>query len=207
MNSLLLNDLQHVYKMRKNEIKNRLDEFSEPKSKGEVFMEMCFCLLTPQSNARRCWDTILELKKNELLYDGKEDSMINRMTGCRFHNTKAKYVVAVREKFDSIYEKIKTTESTQELREWLVQNVKGYGYKEASHFMRNIGSRDVSILDRHILRNMVKFGLLDEIPKTLTKKKYLEIEQKFFEFSKTVDIDPAELDLLIWSMQTGNVFK
>src|SRR5256885_1237436 len=67
----------------------------------------------------------------------------------------------------------------KELREFLVDNVKGLGMKEASHFMRNIGiGKDLAILDRHILKNLKLYGVVDEIPNSLTQKKYLDIESK-----------------------------
>src|SRR6267143_178578 len=95
-----------------------------------------------------------------------------------------------------------------ELREWFVENVKGLGYKEASHFLRNIGhGEEFAILDRHILRNIKKLGLVEEIPTSLTKKKYLDIEERLRHFSKEIDIPMADLDLLFWSKETGWVFK
>lgn len=52
-------------------------------------------------------------------------------------------------------------------------------YKEASHFLRNVGfGEDVAILDRHILRNLERLAVIDEIPKTLSPKLYLEIEDR-----------------------------
>ena len=87
-------------------------------------------------------------------------------------------------------------------------NVKGIGLKEASHFLRNIGfGRDLAILDVHILKNMVKYGILKEIPKNISKARYLELESKLKRFAKKVNISMDELDLLFWASQTGMVFK
>jgi len=41
----------------------------------------------------------------------------------------------------------------------------------------------------------------------MTDKKYLEIEQKLLKFSKTINIPPAHLDLLLWHKETGEIFK
>ena len=76
-----------------------------------------------------------------------------------------------------------------------------------SHFLRNIGHRNLAILDRHILKNLHKLNVINEIPATLTPKKYFEIENKFIEFSNKVNISMDELDLLFWSQETGEVFK
>ena len=86
--------------------------------------------------------------------------------------------------------------------------MKGLGYKEASHFLRNIGvGLDLAILDRHIIKNLKRYGVIEEVPKSLTPKKYLEIEEKMKEFARRIDIPMPELDLLFWSMETGEVFK
>ncbi len=207
-----LQELKKSYGLRQQEIRNRIAEFEAEKSKDAVFEELCFCLLTPQSNAQRCWQIVQNLKQKKLLYAGSYEQVTKELTGTRFHRTKAKYLFLARDKFDEIYKELKNNgfsceKSSIELREWLVKNVKGYGYKEASHFMRNIGCKDVSILDRHILRFMLKLKFIDEMPKTLTRKKYIETEKKLFTFAESTGIHHAELDLLIWSMQTGKVFK
>ena len=82
------------------------------------------------------------------------------------------------------------------------------GYKESSHFLRNVGfGDDIAILDRHIMKNLVKYGVIEEIPKSLTDKKYLEIEEKMRKFASGVGIPMAHLDLLWWSEETGEIFK
>ena len=86
-------------------------------------------------------------------------------------------------------------------------NVNGIGYKESSHLLRNIGRKNLVILDRHILKNMIKYNAIKEIPKSLSKNKYLEIEDKFIKLAKENNISIDELDLLFWSMETGEVFK
>lgn len=89
-----------------------------------------------------------------------------------------------------------------------MKNVKGMGYKEASHFLRNIGlADDLAILDRHILKNLKIFGIIEEIPKSLSKKKYLEIEEKMRNLANEVNIPLSHLDLLFWSKETGEIFK
>jgi len=93
-------------------------------------------------------------------------------------------------------------------REWLVANIKGMGYKEASHFLRNIGlGKGLAILDVHILKNLKRYGVLKKMPASLTKKTYLEIEEKMRRFSKKIGIPLEELDLLLWASETGFIFK
>ena len=98
--------------------------------------------------------------------------------------------------------------SQKEKRDFIVENIKGIGYKEGSHFLRNIGlGFELSILDRHILKNLKKYKIIEEIPKTLTKSKYFEIENRMQKFSNKINIPMPHLDLLFWYMETGEVFK
>ncbi len=103
---------------------------------------------------------------------------------------------------------IKKFENPFDLREFLVRNIKGLGYKEASHFLRNIGlGKNIAILDRHILKNLKELKIIKEIPESLTKRKYIEIEKKFIKFSEKIGILPEELDLVLWAKETGTIFK
>ena len=193
------------YETRKGIIKSRLEDFSNVKG-DDVFYELCFCLLTPQSSARNCDLAIKKLK--EMDFKNNSFNPVKVIEGkARFHFNKAKYVMEMKEKYNEIKNKIDNEKNNYELRGYLVENVKGLGYKEAGHFLRNIGRRGLAILDRHILNNLFKYKVIDEIPKSLSKKKYLEIEKKFKDFSREVGIDMDEIDLLFWSMQTGEVFK
>jgi len=198
-------DIQQEYNKRKNKIKSRLQDFSEIKD-NDVFYEACFCLLTPQSSAKKCWNAVLLLKENNFF--NNEINPLNYLSDkIRFHNNKSKYLLGLKQNWYIINKKINEVKDARELREFLVENVRGYGYKESSHFLRNIGYRDLAILDRHIIKNLHKNNVIQELPKTLTKKKYFELEQKFKDFSKKVNINMDELDLLFWSLETGEVFK
>jgi N-glycosylase/DNA lyase len=93
-------------------------------------------------------------------------------------------------------------------REWLVANVKGIGYKEAGHFLRNIGfNQGLAILDRHILRNLKKLGIIDTVSDSLTKRQYLSIEVKMQEFSEAIHIPMSHLDFVLWYKETGEILK
>lgn len=206
-----MKELLEEYKKRKDDIKNRLKYFKEvgKESNERIFSELCFCLCTPQSSAVACNKAITNLSDSRVLFEGNYDDILSGLIGVRFNRTKAERIVKAREIFTkngSI--EIKHILKKENLREWLVENIKGLGWKEAGHFMRNVGlGENIAILDRHIFRNLKKYGVIDEIPKTLTKRKYLEIEQAMREFSKKVKIPMAELDLLFWARQTGFIFK
>ena len=205
-----IKELKKMHLERKEQIKKRLEDFKTvQKDHNKIFEEFCFCTFTPQSKALNCWNAVLELKRRNLLHSGTIGDIGKILQKkVRFHNNKAKYIVENRKIFfEQLKEKIISEKNNKELRENLVENVKGYGYKEASHFMRNIGFRDLAILDRHILKNLASLRVIEEVPKTLTKKKYFEIEQKFLKFSDKIGIPMDELDLLFWSMEAGEIFK
>lgn len=202
------------YRDKKNDIRRRLAEFKHAwaGSDKRIFAELCFCICTPQSKAVHCDKAVSALAGTGMLYRGDVCRVRQGLKAVRFPNNKARYIVETRKKLASSRGvSIKKRISGKDViatREWLVKNVKGIGYKEASHFLRNIGfGADLAILDVHILKNMVKHGIISEAPKSMTRKKYLELEGRLKEFSKRIGIPMAELDLLFWAMETGHIFK
>lgn len=210
-----LHELKQHYETRKDEIKRRLQEFGEVIKQPDerIFAELAFCLCTPQSKATQCWTAVSSLVRNGLLYTGSEEQIRPFLNIVRFGDTKAKHIISARNLFlqngkISLKDKLSSFKNSVEAREWLVENIMGLGMKEASHFLRNIGfASDLAILDRHILKNLHAHNAIEELPKTLTEKKYLEIEKKMKKFSQKTEIPFEELDLLFWATETGMVFK
>jgi len=212
----MLNDITEIYRKIKPVIERRMEEFREIWEKGseeDIFEELAFCLLTPQSKARICWMAVERMKKNEVLLRGSYEEILENLQGVRFKYTKAQNIILAREFFMqegklSIRDKLKEFSNPWEMREYLVKTIRGIGYKEASHFLRNIGMGEkLAILDRHIMRNLRKLGVIGEIPRNLTRKKYLEIEEKMHAFCEEIGIPLAHFDLLLWYLETGFVFK
>lgn len=189
-------------------IQKRIEEFEiiGRSSIKEIFKELCFCILTANYNARGgvkiqevIGDDFLTLGYDQLAKKLKE-------LGHRFPNTRAKYIVKARKMLDEIDKVLKSKLSEKEKREWLAKNIKGLGYKEASHFLRNIGYKNLAIIDFHVVDVLVRHGLIEK-PKTLTKRKYLEIEDVLKKIAGRVGLSLAELDLYLWYMETGVVLK
>lgn len=204
----LINEIKYLRKSEVRSIVNkRLKEFESFKSKPSKswFSELCFCILTANSKAA----TALKIQK-ELGAEGfcgycfKDIRNKIKRNKHRFHNNKAKYITEARCHID-IKQKLKSMKDT-EAREWLVKNIKGLGYKEASHFLRNVGYKNLAILDRHIISLMHENRILRQKP-ALTKKNYLKIEEKFKNLASKLSMSPAELDLYMWYMKTGEVLK
>lgn len=105
--------------------------------------------------------------------------------------------------------KLQGFEDDLERRDWLVREkgIKGLGYKEASHYLRNIGLKGYAILDKHVLRSMAELGLIDDPKPPNTRSKYLTYEQHLKKFADRIKIDFDELDLVLWSMKTGEILK
>ena len=215
-NQQKIRQLKKLYKAKKKEIISRLEEFGKclnDKNDEGLFGELAFCLLTPQSKAQCCWDAIRTITSQNLLVEGTEDDIKGKLHRVRFHNKKARYLVGARTLFLnkgrlSISSALKNLSDVHECRERLVRDIKGLGYKEASHFLRNIGLGDrVAILDRHILKNLVHFDVIQEIPASMSRSGYMQIEQKMAAFAREIHIPLAHLDLLLWYKETGEIFK
>ena len=204
----LLNELK-ASKINKI-VKQRLREFESFKNKSgeEWFSELCFCILTANSKAETALKIQKELGASKFINQPQEKiSKCIRKNKHRFHNNKSKFIVEARKYSNSIKKIVNSFENEKEAREWLVKNIKRIGYKEASHFLRNTGSKNIAILDRHILNLMVENKFISEKPKTLNKKKYLEIERIFEKIAREIKMVPAELDLFMWYIKTGEVLK
>lgn len=201
-------DLRREFATRKAFIRKRLDEFARVRPR-EHFYELVYCLLTPQSTAVHAGMAVQKLRAGRTTQTAAEVAAVLREKDSyiRFHNTKANHLKKLETQFPEIAAVLCNGRSGRDLREWLVENVRGLGWKEASHFLRNIGHRDLAILDRHILRNLKRHGVVRTIPKTMTRRQYLDLEEKFLTFSRTIAITIDELDLLFWSRETGEILK
>lgn len=201
-------ELHDQFTQRGETIRERLHDFAHVKSE-EYYYELAYCLLTPQSNAFHAAAVIDQLKAVDFLNRDVEPTpfLYQKSQYIRFHNTKAKRLIEAKLLFPQVAAVLSHDASSQELRSWLVHHVNGLGWKEASHFLRNIGHLHLAILDRHILRNLVRHRVLRSIPRTLTPRRYTAIEVKFATFADAVGISMDELDLLFWSKETGTVFK
>ncbi|MCK4338688.1 MAG: N-glycosylase/DNA lyase [Candidatus Cloacimonetes bacterium] len=205
-------EIKEIYSTIKGEIQSRLDKFKQIGLAGndeDIFAELVFCILTPQSRAKICWKAVQNLIKKNLLFNGNENQIAKELYGVRYHNNKSRYIVEARAQLKNFAKVLNFRKgSINKTREWLVKNIKGFGYKEASHFLRNIGfGENIAILDRHILKNLKLLNVIDEIPKVLLKNKYLVIEKKIRKFSEEINISLNHLDLVLWYKETGEIFK
>jgi N-glycosylase/DNA lyase len=208
--------LKSIYTHKKEEIHLRLEEFKgiwRTGTEEEVFAELVFCILTPMARGKMCCVAVENMIRSGVLFTGDSTQIAKDLIGARFINKKSAYIVEAREKslqagtvcLKSI---INSMNDGRKAREWLARNVKGIGYKEASHFLRNIGfEQNLAILDRHILKNLKSFGVVEDIPGSLTKRQYFDIEKRMLEFSEAIHIPMSYLDFVMWYKETGAILK
>ncbi|MBR9677421.1 N-glycosylase/DNA lyase [Candidatus Woesearchaeota archaeon] len=189
-------------------IDTRIKEFEKlgKQNNNELFKELCFCILTANFQAQK------SIFIQEQIDDGfitlSESQLAKKLCslGYRFYNVRAKYIVQARKHLPALKKTINSFDDELKLREWIVYNVKGLGMKESSHFLRNIGFKNLAILDFHIIDFLVSHKLVDK-PKILNKQKYLEIEKLLLGIATKTKLSLAELDLYLWHEQTGKVLK
>ncbi|MDR2194589.1 MAG: N-glycosylase/DNA lyase [Treponema sp.] len=207
--------LNDVYRHIKERIDERLEEFRAlflDGSDRDVFKEMCFCMCTPQNNARKAWEAVCGLDDTRRLEAGthEEVAAILRARGVRFHKNKAAYILKNREAFyphtkDAVSRIVQNKEQA-EARDILAKTVAGWGLKEASHFLRNIGlGSRICILDRHILRQLALNGVIETT--ALSPKTYHDIERRMIRFAESEDIPVDALDLTLWYQEKHELFK
>lgn len=193
-----------VENLKKSEIKQvvdkRMHEFSSvPRNFEDLFRELAFCILTAGASAELGMKTINHI--GDVIFNGSEQDIQRKLKEVyRFHTIRAGYIFNAREAFK------KLDINHQDIRNQIVKNIKGIGMKEASHFLRNIGFRNYAIVDFHIVDILANHGVIEK-PKTLTHKKYLEIEEVLRELAKETNLTLGELDLYLWYKETGKVLK
>jgi len=194
----------------KRTIDKRIREFEKlgEKKDNEIFKELCYCILTANFNAERAIKIQNEIGNGFLSLPEEKLFWELSKLGHRFPYARTKYIIEARKYKDNIKEILNSFNEQETIREWLVKNIKGLGFKEASHFMRNIGYKNIAIIDFHIIDSLIKYGLIEKPkPKATTKYKYLEIENILQGLAEKTNFSLGELDLYLWYEETGKVLK
>lgn len=201
---------------RASDIRERLGEFDQIWANGtdlKIWEEMVFCFFTGGCSAKMGLNSIAAVRP--LLMTGTRDELMQALLGKhRYPNARSGYIVASRGFFQEhcnmrLREKLTSFDDDLERRDWLVKEkeIKGLGYKEASHFLRNIGLKGYAILDKHVLRSMAELKIIDDPKPPNTRSRYLMYEQQLKKLADRLKIDFDELDLVLWSMKTGEILK
>ncbi len=213
-----LKDVRATHTARKREIQTRLAQFRKIWSDGsdaQLWEELVFCIFTAGASARMGFRAVEAIKP--LLHDGAREDMtaVLKKTGAhRFPVERPGYIIVTRNYLREhcgmlLRDKLNSFAGPIERRDWLAQEkqIKGVGYKEASHFLRNVGLGGHAILDKHVMNCLTDLQVVDSTKPPTTRGRYLEVEERLRYFAKKIRIDFDELDLVLWSMKTGEVLK
>ncbi|MGC2235908.1 MAG: N-glycosylase/DNA lyase [Pyrinomonadaceae bacterium] len=213
---LTIEKIKSAHIERREEILKRLAEFDAVWQAGtdeRIWEEMVFCFFTGGCSARMGIRSVEAVRP--ILLTGNHAELASALVGRhRYPNARAGYIVASREFLQEhcqmrLREKLESFENPLERRDWLVKEkgIKGLGYKEASHFLRNIGFKGYAILDKHILRSLAELKIIDDPKPPNTRSRYLTVEEKLKNLSNRLEIDFDEMDLVLWSLKTGEILK
>lgn len=213
---LTIESIRSAHRERRDEIRSRLSEFEDiwnNASDGKLFEEMVYCFFTGGCSAQMGLNSVSAVRP--LLEKGSREEIASALAGVhRYPNARARYVdqsrAFLREHFGlKLRERLSSFSDPLERRDWLVKEkgIKGLGYKESSHYLRNIGFKGYAILDKHVLRCLAELKIIGEPKPPNTRAGYLMVEQRLKQFAAAIDIDFDELDLVLWSMKTGKILK
>ena len=204
--------------MRRREIRARLAEFGEVWKEGSdarLWEELVYCIFTAGASARMGLRAIESVRP--LLVEGSREEITQALIEARAHRypvARPGYIVVTRDYLREdcgmrLRERLAAFDDPLERRDWLAREprVKGLGYKEASHFLRNVGFSGYAILDKHILRSLAELGIIESPQPPTTRARYLATEERLRDFARDAQIDFDELDLVLWSMKTGEILK
>ncbi len=208
--------IKRAHAARRREIDDRLSEFATIGRNGSdenLWAEMVYCFFTGGCSARMGLNALDATRP--LLMTADRAQLAGRLKGVhRYPNARARYVVETRDFLNRdcgmrLRERLTGFECAQARRDWLVREkgIKGLGYKEASHYLRNIGFKGYAILDKHVLRCLADLKIIDEPKPPSNRKAYLTVEDKLRNLAHRTRIDFDALDLVLWSMKTGVVLK
>jgi N-glycosylase/DNA lyase len=214
------------------------ENFGRKKTEEEIFYDLCFAIMAPQTKFANNIKVIQRLKELDFYYFGEAyegycgiTQIEEILKPVRFYKNKTKYLLEAKKKFPEILQAISSLDTWDnkqsihvvdiyKIREWLVDNVKGLGYKASSHFLRNMGDTELSILDTHIVKflneNIGREGLCGVIHQgdwgkiIKTRKGYLLAERVFQKIAGENNMVSAYLDAYLWKSYSGtswNDFK
>jgi N-glycosylase/DNA lyase len=207
--------LRASYEEKKDKIKSRLDEFKEIFERGDdrrIFEELTFCILTSAVGPRIGLNALNAIK--DALIDADEEELYMKLANEHKYPEKAGYIVHTREYLKREYNfelkgLILSFEDRIDRRDFFAssKDIKGIGYLQASHFLRNIGFFGYALLDKNVLRSLYELGVIENVRPASTRTKYIDIENRMKQFADAIQISIDELDLLLWSERTGHIPK
>jgi N-glycosylase/DNA lyase len=209
----VLEELRFEYSRRKDMIEAQLGEFKKIRESADdrkIFEELAYCILTSAVGPKVGLKSLEAIK--DILLAGSAEESESRLKGIHKYPEKAYYIVHTREYLKREYgfklrELVDSFPGPEERRDFFALNkdIKGIGYTQASHFLRNIGFSGYAILDKNVVKSLYDFGIIDSPKPPTTGKKYKEIENRMKTLAGELGIGLDELDMLLWSLRTGRI--
>lgn len=206
-------ELKLLYSQKKDEIQSQLKQFEnnfKNFNDEQIFHELCFCILSSGVGPKIA-DKSLNAIKNEL-WDGSAGEMASLLEGIHKYPDKVSYLTSTRDYLKDEYDfklknLIKNFQDKNERRDFFAnnKNIKGLGYMQASHFLRNLGFKGYAICDRNNINTLYELKLLETKKTPASRKRYLEIESVMEDFAKGIGISTDELDLILWFRKRGYI--
>ena len=215
MDEVSLEYLRRRYREKREAIRARLRSFASVFEEGDervLFEELVFCILTSNASARMGLRAVQRVR--DVLMEGDEEQIRERLRNAYRYPGHARYIVATREYLKEccglrLRDLLLSFDDPQDRRDFFARNpgVKGLGYKQASHFLRNVGFKGYAILDKHVTAALYEMGVLPSPVPPTSRGRYLEAEAKLAALSRRLGVDMDEMDLLLWSEKTGEILK
>lgn len=213
---MTVEELKALYPTKRREIRRRLADFDRVRRRAsheELFEELTFCIYTAGASARMGLRSV-EGVRPVLMSGSRRQIQRSLASRHRFPNARGAYVWETREYLRAhcglkLRDMLRGLKDPDQRRDFFADNngIRGLGYKEASHFLRNVGYRGYAILDKHLLGRLAEFGVIETPRPPSTKRRYLAIEERLKGFADSIGIDFDELDLLLWYSKTGEILK
>lgn len=209
----VLEKLRYEYSRRKDVIEAQLGEFRKIRESADdrkIFEELAYCILTSAVGPKVGLRSLEAIR--DILPEGTAEETESRLKGIHKYPEKAFFIVHTREYLKKEYgfklrELLDSFPGPEERRDFFALNrdIKGIGYTQASHFLRNIGFSGYAILDKNVLNSLTDFGIIDTPKPPSTGKRYKEIENRMKSLAGELGIGLDELDMLLWSLRTGRI--
>ena len=194
------------------------------RSEEDLWEELVLCILSSNLNYETAASAFVHLQKNRFLdyqYLLKDDSFQDianelcksiflpkkkdgSLRKYRFPNVRANNIVkaarVIYHENRGINYLLNSFNSEYEAREFFSRQIPGIGFKEASHFLRNIKySSSLAIIDTHIINFLEERDIPNNfVGKSLNVQKYLLYEKIMKEISSYYDYKLPIFDLAIW---------
>lgn len=234
----------------RKQLKRVLKGLGRKRTREDIFYDLCFCICAPQTTFKSNIKVIQELKDYNFyekpidLFMGtfqKEKNKLKEiLKPVRFYNNKGRYLLEAKKNFNIImlhvniylkcvnFKGVSEPESKRkhpsDMRQYLVDEVKGLGMKAASHFLRNLGCENLAIIDVHIIKflasqeikSVIYVSERSSFVKTLEDryrrdvtsiKGYEKLESWFQTIAEHMDLTTAELDALVWKKYSNTDWK